>query len=365
MKRVLHVLGGLGTGGTETLIMNWYRHIDRTKVQFDFLVRSLDDNYSKEILEMGGRIYYTASFPRHFLRNYIETKGVLRKREWDVIHVHGNAAMYMLPLHLATKYKYNCRIMHSHSVRAKKSVFSSIHYLNRRKMSTYTTLHLACSKAAGKWMFGNDDFTIIRNAVDVQNYQFDEKARELIRKELNLEDKFVIGHVGRFASPKNHMFLLDVFKRLKEKKSESVLVLVGEGELENAVRVRAEELGLMDFVYFLGKRSDIGRIMSAMDLFLLPSIYEGLGNVLIEAQMNGLHCFVSQEAYNEEVQFLPNLISLSLKEGPEAWAEHIVSNTALDNNRHVCNETIENSGYDMRMEVLQLEKIYLQEKAGV
>ena len=130
MIRVLHVFGGLGTGGTESLIMNWYRNIDRSKIQFDFLVRSPDDNYLEEITALGGSVFYTASFPRHLLRNFLETRKILQRKEWDVIHVHGNAAMYMLPLRLAKKRGYTIRIMHSHSIKAQNKVFSLVHKTN-------------------------------------------------------------------------------------------------------------------------------------------------------------------------------------------------------------------------------------------
>lgn len=257
MIRILHVLGGLGSGGTESLIMNWYRNIDRSKVQFDFLVRSNDYNYSEEITALGGRIFYTASFPHHFLKNYRETKTVLERKEWDVIHVHGNAAMYMLPLHLSKKLGYPCRIMHSHSVHSKNPIFSLVHWYNRRRINKYATHQLACSSAAGEWMYPDTEFRVINNAVQSERFIFDQHARNKIRTELGIDDCLVLGHVGRFSKPKNHTFLLDIFYEVKKLRPDSVLMLVGDGELRETIEKKAMELGLTDSVLFMGDRKSV------------------------------------------------------------------------------------------------------------
>lgn len=359
--RVLHVFGGLGTGGTESLIMNWYRNIDREKIQFDFLVRSPDDNYLSEIEALGGRVFYTAPFPRHFLKNYRQTKEILARKEWDVIHVHGNAAIYMLPLKLAKKYGYSCRIMHSHSVRTKAHVYALIHTFNRKRITGYTTHNLACSAAAGEWMFGDRPYRICHNAIDMAAHQFDPEERQAIRAAYGLEEKFVLGHVGRFTAVKNHGFLLETFQVFKRRCSNGVLMLIGDGEMEPEVKAKAEALGIADSVLFLGRRSDVGRLMSAMDLFVLPSVYEGLGIVLVEAQCNGLPCVVSEEACNREVEVYPELLSvLPLSVGPEKWTEHLYQKKRNVVDRNVAPETLRNCGYDMKTEIACLEELYLK-----
>ena len=244
MIRVLHVLGGLGSGGTESLIMNWYRNIDRTKIQFDFLVRSNDTNYVQEIEALGGRVFYTSSFPRHLLRNRKDTDAILSRNEWEVSHVHANAAMYMLPLKLAKKMGYRCRIMHSHNVEAKKNLYTIIHRINRKSVSKYATACFACSKAAGVWMFANTDYFVLRNAVNVSTYCFDAVVRKTIRAAYGLDRKLVLGQVGRFATQKNHDFLLDVFCEIKKLHNNSVLMLVGDGELESKIRAKAAHMGI-------------------------------------------------------------------------------------------------------------------------
>ena len=365
MIRVLHVFGGLGSGGTESLIMSWYRNIDRTKIQFDFLVRSAEDNYLEEIKSLGGRVFYTSSFPRHLIKNYKETKSVLKKREWDVVHVHGNAAMYMLPLRLAKKYGYTHRFMHSHNVKAQSKVFDLIHKVNRKFLPSNATFFLACSRTAGHWMFQNTPFLLSRNAIDMISYQFDENARRQKRIDLHVEDKFVIGHVGRFATQKNHEFLLQTFLEIKRRQTNSALMLVGDGELENDIKAKAEQLGLADSVLFMGRCTNVGELMSAMDVFVLPSHYEGLGIVLVEAQCNGMQCVVSQEAYNEEVKVYPESLSvLPLSCGAKKWADLILEKAATSTNRNVDLSVLQDCGYDMQVEVKKLEELYLRAEKG-
>lgn len=365
MIRVLHIFGGLGTGGTESLIMNWYRNIDRTKIQFDFLVRSADDNYLEEIKSLGGRIFYTSSFPRHFIRNYKETKTILAKKEWDVIHVHGNAAMYVLPLQLAKKLGYMHRVMHSHNVKAQSKLFNWVHSANRKYLPKYATHFLACSKAAGKWMFPKIPFQLSRNAIDVATYRFDADTRHRLRSELCIEDTFVIGHVGRLTTQKNHEFLFKAFAAVKRARANSVLMLIGDGELETSIKAQAEQLGITDSILFMGRQSNIGELMSAMDMFVLPSLYEGLGIVLVEAQCNGLPCIVSQEAYNEEVKIYPELLSvLPLSRGAKEWSDLILSKTAITTDRNVDLSILRDCGYDMKTEIKKMEALYLQAEKG-
>lgn len=357
MIRVLHILGGLGSGGAEALIMNWYRNIDRTKVQFDFLVRSDDSNYVDEIERMGGRIFRTASFPRHFIQNYKETDQVLQKKEWEVIHVHGNAAIYVLPLVLANKYGYKKVIMHSHSVSAQKSIYGLIHRLNRKRLPALSDVMLACSEDAGKWMFeGNNGYAVLKNGIEIEAFRFDAQKRKQIREQYNLQDCFVIGNVGRFSAPKNHERMLRIFKRIREKNSKAVLLLVGDGELFARIQTQAEELGIAKTVVFAGRQKDVGAFLSAMDVFVFPSLWEGLGNVLVEAQANGLQCVSSTEATVNEVQITARLHTVSLAETDEVWADTVLFGMGKD--RECAYKEVADAGYDSREVARTLETIY-------
>lgn len=358
MTRVLHVLGGLGSGGAESLIMNWYRNLDRTRIQFDFLVRSSDRNYAEEIERLGGRVFYTAPFPRELLKNYRQTKEILERREWQAIHVHGNAAIYLLPLGLANRLNYPKIIMHSHSVSVQHPAYYPIHWLNRFRLARMCSCSLACSAAAGKWMFGDRGFSVLKNGVDLEQYRFDGGKRQEIRNRLNLTGKFVVGHVGRFSKPKNHGRILGIFSEILRKKPESVLLLVGDGELEQSIRQTAHSMGLADSVVFSGRQQDVGAYLSAMDVFLFPSLWEGLGNVLIEAQTNGLPCVASREAVVDEVRISEDLHMLSLEQGDEQWAGLVLAVQTDLTRRAQAFSLAEQSGYDIRQVTDRLLEIY-------
>lgn len=357
MVRVLHVLGGLGTGGTESLIMNWYRNIDRSKIQFDFLVRSPDNNYVEEITALGGRVFYTASFPRHLVRNYQQTKSVLSKKEWDVIHVHGNAAMYMLPLQLAKKLGYKHRIMHSHSVKAQNPIFNLVHMYNRQKIPNYATCCLACSTPAGQWMYDSRNFKVLKNSIEAKKYLFSHETREEYRKRLQIEDAFVIGHIGRFSMPKNHHFLLDIFLEIKKKRPNSKLILVGDGELKEEIIHKAKSLKLDADIIFTGRRTDIGALLSAMDIFVLPSLFEGMPVVCVECCANELPIIISEEAYAKELDDLPNVSRFSLTHTPKEWAEFILSADCNVFSRGSKNMA-EECSYDLSHVIKELETLY-------
>ena len=214
-------------------------------------------------------------------------------------------------------------------------------------------------------MYPNTEFSVLHNAVRTDAFLFDSNARAEIRNELGIDGKFVLGHIGRFSLPKNHDFLLDIFSEVKKRRPDSVLLLVGEGTLEAKVREKVRQLELDDSVLFIGRQMDIGRWLSAMDLFVLPSLYEGLGLVLVEAQCNGLFCVVSQEAYNEEVNIYADKLSvLPLCCGAEAWAEQILKKTAGAIDRGVDRVIMQDRGYDMKTEIAKLEEIYCQAVRG-
>lgn len=208
-------------------------------------------------------------------------------------------------------------------------------------------------------MYPNTKFLVIHNAVQAETFRFDQSARSALRKELGIDDRLVLGHVGRFSEPKNHAFLLDVFSEVKKLRPDSVLMLIGDGELQDVIEKKVNALGLTDSVLFMGRRSDVGQLMSAMDIFVLPSLYEGLGNVLIEAQYVGLPCIVSEEAYNEEVEISSGLSKVSLDCGKHAWSKHILE-IADELSRCRKNQLSARAGdYDISQVVMKLQEIYL------
>ncbi len=328
MVRVLHVFGGLGFGGAESVIMNWYRNIDRSIIQFDFLVRSSDTNCEEEIKAMGGNVYHVPPFPRSFIRNYIETNRILKKGKWDIIHVHANALIYLAPLWLAKRYGISTRIIHSHNTH---SSFTALHNLNKRLIDYWVTDKFACSDLAAKWMFGDKEYVFIPNGIDLQKFSFDDNSRNTIREKYRIESKTVIGHVGRFTYQKNHKFIIDFFCEYHNRNADSVLMFIGNGEMFKQIQELVENKGLHDSVIFCGAVSDIHKYYSAMDRFIFPSHYEGLPIALIEAQANGLPCLISN-IISPMAMMNSNVEMRSLNDNRLTWVETLSQQVRIPGN---------------------------------
>lgn len=356
--RVLHIIDGMGSGGAEAFIMNLYRNIDRTKVQFDFLLRSTENLYLDEIQVLGGRSFMTASFPRHAWQNYKDTEAFFAEhKEYALIHVHGNALIYMSGLILAKKAGVPCRIMHSHNTQARKPIYRLIHEGNKLFINTLATTQLACSETAGEWMFNGHNCMVVNNGIDVKEYLYNDTDRDEIRKEFQLAGKFVVGHVGRFLQSKNHAFLVAIFSEIHKRNDEAVLLLIGTGPLEEDIRKQVQQLGLEDAVIFAGVRSDVKKMLQAMDVFLFPSLFEGLGIVTVEAQAAGLHTIVSEAVPKEA--FLTEMIeSIPLSAQKEEWAEHVLR-YQHGYERPDTFEQLRNAGYDIESVAKKMERFYI------
>lgn len=355
--RVLQVITGMGSGGAEKFLMNMYRNIDRNLVQFDFLLRSNDIIYEDEIKALGGRIFYTSEFPKHFIKNQREVRKILKENNFDAIHIHANAFLYVTPLIEAKRAGIPCRFFHSHNTNVKYNQTKALHAINKKAFSRLITCPLACSDDAASWMF-EQPCTVINNAIDLEEFAFNEENREKIRKELKIApEQFALGHVGRFLPVKNHKFIIEIFKEILKTNPAAVLVLVGEGELFNEIKIKIENDNLSDSVRMLGARNDVNEILSALDYFIFPSIYEGLGISLIEAQVNGLPILASENIPNEAaVTRLFNIMEIS--QGAAKWAEFI-NNDAKQ--RRFYTDKIREAGFDIRTEAKRLQNIYLNE----
>ena len=222
--RVLHVIAGMGSGGAETMLMNWYRNINRDVVQFDFLLRSAENIYADEISKLGGKVYYTAEYPRKYLKNKKETVQFFKQHasEYAAIHVHCNALLYVNVFNIAKKYGIKTRIVHSHSTKTKNKLFELIHKINRKTIQKKATAFFACSHEAGVWAFDKIRYQLIKNGIDARRFMYDSNSRACMRRELGVEGKFVVGHVGRFLEVKNHLFLLDVFEKVSKKQKNAM-----------------------------------------------------------------------------------------------------------------------------------------------
>lgn len=357
--RILHIVQRMEAGGTQAFLMNLYRNIDRTKVQFDFLVEY--DNkefYDDEIINLGGKIYYT-NFRKTL--NVIKFKKEISKileehNEYKIIHIHATA-IGRICVDVAKKYKIPVIIAHTHNNGAVKDWKYIPKIILRRLYLNGPTDFFACSEDAGKYTFKNKKFKVIHNAIDTKKFLHNEKIRKEIRKELNLDDNFVIGNVGRLHEQKNQSFLIDIFYSFQKKNKKSKLIIVGKGPLENELKNKVKKLCIEDKVIFLGNRSDMDRIYQAMDAFVLPSLFEGLGIVAIEAQAAGLPVIASLNVATE-ANVTKNIIKIGLDKPIDEWIDAI-TNIKVTDKLSIFDE-IKKAGYDIEENAKIMQKFYIK-----
>lgn len=358
--RVLHILQRMEAGGTQALLMNIYRKIDRTKVQFDFLVVYKEKQfYDDEIEKMGGHVYKLSFREDLNLPKFQKDLAgfFAQHHEYKIVHCHAYTIGYFC-LKAAKKAGIPVRIAHSHSNAAVHDVKLPLKLIMQKLFTIYSTDLFACSEEAGKFAFKGKKFGIVQNAIDSQKFIADANIREKIRKALRVESKFVVGHVGRMQPEKNHDFLIDVFAEIKKKKSDAELILVGTGPLEEKVKSKVAEKGLSDCVHFLGNRKDMNRIYQAMDVFVFPSLFEGLGIVAIEAQAAGVP-IVCSEGLPPETDITPIYRKLLLSDGEEKWANaalEMVQNLKAHTNMQ---QYVIDAGFDMDATAKYMENYYL------
>lgn len=354
--RVLHVFRILNRGGAETLVMNIFRNIDRSKVQFDFLVQHPDvGDYEEEIKGLGGRIFRLPYLTEvGFFRYKRKLFDFFSKTSYSIVHSHLNEISQII-LGQAKNANVPIRIAHSHTSNPSYSFIEGLfrNYL-KSDILDVTTHQFGCSSAAIEWLFGLKlpKAKVIPNGVILENYDFNARRK-------NKLDKISIGHVGSFRKVKNHLFLIDIFKEVNKRIPESELILIGGGSLKIEIEKEVLNKGLKNKVKFLGVRSDIPQLLSSMDLFLMPSFFEGLPLTLIEAQAAGLNCLIT-DSITEEVDVGCNLIHrLGLKNMADEWADkaiELISNTErIDSHRF-----IKEAGFDIKDTSLWLEDFYCQ-----
>ena len=357
--RVLQVVTHMERGGLESMLMNYYRYIDREKIQFDFLVhRQERAAYDDEIEAMGGKIY---RLPRlvPWSKAYLTALNRFfdEHPEYRIVHVHQDCLSSVI-LKAAQQHNIPVRIAHSHNANQDRNLKYPIKLWCRRSIPRCATHLFACGKDAGDWMFGGASYQIINNAIDTTAYTYDTNKRVELRRQLGLADELVIGHVGRFNPQKNHPFLLDIFAALLKKESNAVLLLVGGGEGMSQIREKAQKLGIAEHVHFLGVRSDVADLMQAMDMFVLPSLYEGLPVTMVEAQAAGLPCIISDKVPPECILTEGLVDIMTLSASPEAWAEKILAKRAIP--RTDRRAEIAAHGFDITTETVKLQEFYLK-----
>lgn len=328
--KVLYINGNImKRGGIESFMMNYYRKIDPQKVKIDFLVHGYEvGEYDEEILNRGSKIYHVPTKSKHPMKYRKELYKIFSSGEYQIVHSHCDAISGWI-LQIAAKAGIPIRIAHSHNTatltRNKIKLLINDYY--KKQIPKYATHMFACSKAAGEWMFGsNSKFEVIPNAIELEKYAFSKVLRDEVRKKFNCEEKYVVGHIGRFDYQKNHSFIIELWREIAPKHKKFKLMLVGGGDLKDEIERKIGEYKLEDSIIFTGVQENTSPFYSAFDSFILPSHFEGLPVVAVEAQANGLSCYLSKNITDEVC--LTNLVERIDITGIEGWTEALEKNAS-------------------------------------
>lgn len=362
MKRILHITHQLKRNGTETFIMNLFRNIDRKKFTFDFLVFSdSGDGYREEALSLGGHIFTLPSRRDSILRHARALDDFFRTHatEYDAVHYHAISFTTVMPVWYAKKYGVRRRIMHIHGVSCQEWHNRLLHCLNRRRLPNLATDFLACSREAALWGYGGTKClgkaSIITNGIDTDKFRFNPEIRQRMRQELGLDGNIVIGHVGSFNTIKNQAFLLRLLRHMLDNGNNAILLCVGQGELLEKTRIDAEQSDLDNHILFMGERKDVEALLQTMDIMVMPSLHEGLGLALIEAQAAGLPA-VASTGVPEAVKTSPFTEFLSLDAPVGKWCDTILRLAMTP--RTVTADSNDMERYSISKTVDEMQKIY-------
>ena len=365
--RVLQVGMTRNLGGIETYLIEQFRHLDKSKIDYDFvnITGEYSICYEDEILASGSKIFKVVSRHKNPLLHYWQWFNILlqNKGVYDVIVLNTNSLEYVFPLVLGKVFGIPVRVIHSHNsgFENKQGLARRILVgMNKKLLAWSANLRFACSQFAGQWMFKDNPYHVIYNAIDIHKYDADLVVRDEMRQALNLDTALTLLHVGRFSYQKNHSFLLDIFKEVHSIQPDSVLLLVGdtteESEFLTEVKRKIKAYGLEHVVRLLGRRDDVNKIMQAADVLVMPSFFEGLTVVGIEAQACDLPLLLS-DTVTKELGLLPSTQFISLDAGAKAWAEVIVN--SKQHNRQSRYEELKAAGYDIGNETERVEKLLI------
>lgn len=360
--RVAQIIGKLNAAGVEAVINNYYRNIDREKYQFDYYVEEGGAcQPPQELIDLGAR-YFIIPPSSHPLKQIRTLTRHFRENEYIIVHTNLNT-LAPISMYSAWKAHVPVRINHNHTNAGRgETVRNIIKYMLRPFAKCFANAYASCSMYSAKWLFGSKmvekgKVRLIRNAVETERFLFNRETRDRVRKEMGFEGHFVVGHVGRIYTTKNQIFLVEAFKFVHDKNPKALLLLVGVGkpEYEEELKRKVKELGLEDSVILTGARTDVNELYQAMDVFVLPSLYEGLPVVAVEAQTSGLPCVFSNRI-TEEVILCDGVQMLSIDGTQELWAEKILASEGFVRKNRF--EEIRKSGYDIKEESLKLEAFY-------
>lgn len=368
--KVLYFIDRMLKGGIQSFVIEIIKNIDKEKIQIDFLLLDDGNKYEleDELKKLGCKVFKLEGMWVRKTTDFIKYNKVLddffkQHNDYKVVHLHSSSKNYMV-LKKAKKYGIPMRIAHSHNIdfQTQNPVKKFIGNIFKIFLKKYSTNFFACSKLAGEWLFGkkivnSNKFQVIHNAIDYNRFKFNQEKRENIRRELNVKDNEVlVGHIGRFTNQKNHEFLIDIFDEMVKQNSNCKLLMIGKGEKEQIIKDKVKNLNLENKVIFEGFKDDVSGYLNAMDYFVFPSLYEGLGIVLIEAQANGLKCFTSKDVVPLDAKVTPQLQYIKLEDSSFKWSSIILSNNKDRQNTY---EFFKESKYFIQDTVEILNKQYL------
>lgn len=347
MKRILCILSSLDAGGAETFLMKVYRALNSKEYQFDFIVSVGNGCYTQEVLDRGGKIYEIPQRTKDFLSAFRGIRTIVKDNKYDTVLKLGENSLAVMDLIAAKLGGARQLIVRSCNAPTGLSLKARcIHAFFRPLLNRVATVKLAPSQLAAEFMFGKcRDVRLLHNGVDLDIFRFDLQDRLRIRKEFGLDGKTVVGHIGRFHPQKNHEYLLEIFSQIHKQRNNAVLLLIGTGSLEGQICSLVMEMGLQDNVIFAGQRFDIPALLSAMDVFVFPSLFEGMPNTVIEAQSTGLPCVIA-DTITREANITSLVHYLPLSDSPQLWAEKALS--LLSEKRKDTSEDFTKHGYNIK-----------------
>jgi len=362
-ERILVLINTLSVGGAETFIMKVFRATDPQKYVYDFLINDKTEAvYEKEVLQLGGRVYHGYFKVEHPFKNLWAIYKTVKQGEYKKVFVFSQHPIVFLNLLMASLGGAKVRVVRSTNSACGGKASTLLATICRPLMNLLVTKAVAPSKEAAEWLFGKrkvrrGEVTILKNGLDLNEYYYCEELCKKVKEELGYaQDDFVVGHVGRFNQQKNHLFLIDIFAALHKKNTKSKLMLLGKGETMPEVKKRVEEYGLTDAVSFMGVRSDVSKCLHAMDVFIFPSLYEGLPNVIVEAQATGVPCMLA-DTISKEVRFTKLVRFESLHSSASEWADKVLS-FVNEQPKYDTRKEIEDSGYSISSTVAFLETLF-------
>lgn len=359
MIRVLQIVPNMQAGGLENFIMNIYKNIDRNKVQFDFIVHYKEQEYfDQEIEEMGGKIYrFSLRNDNNLIKYVIELKAFYKAHpEYQIIHCHMSSIGF-INFFIAKLCGIKVRIAHSHNSNTEKTLKGFFKSIMVKPLKYISTDNFACSTEAGNFLYKKFPYKIVYNAIDIDKYRYNDEMRTKIRKEMKIEGKLVIGHIGRFELQKNHYYIIDIFAEVIKENPSAILLLAGDGKFKKKIEEYVEKLQLSQNVRFLGVIKNANELYQALDCFILPSFFEGLPVVGIEAQISGLKCIFSNTITKEvKISNLVEFLGIHL-ENIQQWKNSIIEPVNYD--RNAIFEEIKDTQYNIKIMAKWLQEFYI------